>query len=355
MIRRVFVSDVHMSPGGHPSYEWLTDQQATAFGGFLDYIAADLSFEELVLVGDMMDDWVYPIDTQPPTYAQIAGGKPPRPQIIDKLRAIAQSRPVTYLVGNHDITITKNSIPNFGNGTCPHIIFQGSYDIDGLWAEHGHQYDIWNSFDPKNDIPVGHYISRLYASLTDKEGHPGRWQAIIADLLTTVVPMIENPYVTIALDYLVDRLGITEGTGITTLNGGTITVAEVRKQYGDLSERWKKGNHDFSGLFEQFLMEQSPLGLDKIAPLTAMRGNKKVVIFGHTHMAKMEYVYTWDDGPNGPENIYQAIYANCGSWCEENAQYTYVVDEYDEGAKKHTVSLRAWDNPGFKEPEPLTI
>jgi UDP-2,3-diacylglucosamine pyrophosphatase LpxH len=98
-----------------------------------------------------MDDWVYPVGVQPPTYEDIANGAAPRPQIIEKLRGIAQSRPVTYLVGNHDITITKNSVPNFGNRACPHIIFQGSYDMDGLWAEHGHQYDIWKQSHPDID------------------------------------------------------------------------------------------------------------------------------------------------------------------------------------------------------------
>ena len=351
MIKRVFVSDVHMSPGGHTSYEWLTDSQAAAFGDFLDYIASDPSFEELVLVGDIMDDWVYPVDTQPPTYEGIAQGAAPRPQIIEKLRGIAQSRPVTYLMGNHDITITKNSIPNFGNGTCPHIIFQGSYDIDGLWAEHGHQYDIWNSFDPKNDIPVGHYISRLYAS----SGHRGRWQDIIADILHNLGETVENPYVGIILDYFVNKLGFREDTNVTTINGSTITIAGVRKLYADLSDRWKKGNHDFSGLIEQFLMEEGPVGLDDIARFTAARGNKKVVVFGHTHRAKIKYVYTWDDGPQGPENIHEAIYANCGSWCEENAQYTYVVDQYDEEEKKHTISLMTWPNRAHVDPSPLTI
>jgi len=198
--------------------------------------------------------------------------------------------------------------------------------------------NLGSAWDPKNDIPVGHYISRLYAS----SGLPGRWQDILADILHNIGETMENPYVGIILDYFVNKLGFKEDTNITTIDGGTITIAGVRKQYADLSDRWKKGNHDFPGLIEQFLREQSPLGLDNIAPLTATRGNKKVVIFGHTHMAKIEYVYTWDDGPRGPENVHEAIYANCGSWCEKNAQYTYVVDEWDEEHKKHTISLMTW-------------
>jgi UDP-2,3-diacylglucosamine pyrophosphatase LpxH len=347
MIRRVFVSDVHMGLGGQP-YDWLNETEAEAFGEFLDYVAGNAEFHELILVGDTMDDWVYPINKQPPTYADIEGkGTPTRHANLDKLRAIAKSKPVTYIVGNHDITITQNSIPNFGNGTSSNVIFQWSYDVDGLWAEHGNRYTIWNAWDQKNDVPVGHYISRLSATA----GRPARWQDAIDDILHSLDPTRENPYVNLPIDYFVNTLGITEETDILTTAGAAITVADVREQYADLSERWKNGNHDYPGLMEQFLMERSPLGLDQIAPLTAMRGHKKVVIFGHTHMEKIEYVYTWDPGPKGPENIYEAVYANCGAWCQERP-YSYVLDEYDGG--RHTVSLMRWPDKAPVRP-PLTI
>jgi UDP-2,3-diacylglucosamine pyrophosphatase LpxH len=339
MIKRIFVSDIHMSLGEHP-YDWLDDDEATAFEQFLNYIAADSSFDELILVGDVMDDWVYPIHLQPPSYADIASiSEGARPKIVDALKTIAQQRQVTYLVGNHDITITKNSVPDFGNGACPHIIFQRSYDVTGLWAEHGNQYTIWNALDTQNKLPVGHYISRLQATVDEGVGHPGRWQDAIAEILRNLDPTVKNPYVNIPLDYFVAKLGIKEDTNITTVDGSVITVAEVRELYADLSDRWKKGNHYFPGLIEQFLMEQSPLGLDKVAPLTAAARNKKVVIFGHTHMAKIEYVYAWE----GPEILHTAIYANCGAWCQKNP-YTYVIDAYDENAKQdcHTVTLMNW-------------
>ena len=349
MIKRIFVSDIHMSLGGHP-YDWLSSAEAQAFEQFLDYVAKDGTIDELVLVGDMADDWIYPLDVQPPSYAAIAAA---HPGIITRLVAASQGKPVTYLVGNHDITITKNSIPNFGNGTGQHVIFQWSYDVDGLWAEHGNQYVVWNALDPKNKLPIGHYISRLQATVDNGVGHPARWQEAISDILHNIDATIENPYVNIVLDYFVARLGIDEDTTIVTTEGDTITIRDVRNLYADLSERWKKGDHDFPGLVDQFLMEEGPDGLRDIARFTAARRKKKVVIFGHTHEWKIEKVYTWDDGPRGPENIHEAIYANCGAWCKGH-DLTYVMDEYDENVKKHTVSVMSWPAKKPVKP-PLSI
>jgi hypothetical protein len=75
MTRRVFVSDTHMSCGKSlgtkGEYEWFDKQDAANFLSFLAYLQT-YDFQELILLGDIIDDWLYPIDETPPSYEDIA-------------------------------------------------------------------------------------------------------------------------------------------------------------------------------------------------------------------------------------------------------------------------------------------
>ena len=317
----------------------MTDVQAGNFAEFLKYIAGDGSVEELILVGDMLDDWVYPIDLLPPQYSEIAAARQ-NPVIMDLLRQIAQdkTKSVTYLVGNHDMTMAKDLIANFGNGACANITFQEYYETqDGILAQHGHQFSMYNASDPAHKLPMGHYISRLYAST----GVRGRWQDEIAGALTNALKGVPNPFVNAPLSYLAGKLNINDGKPIVTIDGGPETLGGIRLMYEDLPVRWEKSN-GLLGPIESALEETSE-GLGLKAEDVAKTREKKVIIFGHTHSAKINYIYRWFNSEEVPsETTKIAIYANCGSWCQENAEYTYVVDEYEEGTGKHRVTLMRW-------------
>jgi len=346
MKRRVFVSDVHMSTGN--SFDWLSSNQAAMFAQFLDYVADGASgIDELILVGDMMDDWVCPVDMLPKRFSEIAAKQS---AIIGKLRTISQTKTVTYVTGNHDITIAKDSVLDFGNGQYKNIVFQEYYDQDGILTQHGHQFGMYNAYDPKNALPMGHYISRLYVT----KGGKGRWQDEVSSGIKDILEDIPNPFVNAPLSYLAKEAGIDDDHRIVKVDGGLITLGGVRQLYADLPERWIKSN-GILGPIESAL-EETPAGLDSEAENTAKKFQKKLVIFGHTHLPKIQYISTWYHTPEGGTVVTNiAVYANTGSWCEDNAKYTYVVDDYDETQTKHTVSLMSW--PGrtlFMEPA-LTI
>lgn len=346
MIRKVFVSDVHMSTGDH-QYDWLQPDQAKDFDGFLDYLAGGPDkVDELILVGDMFDDWVCPVDVLPKLFSDIAAKQT---GIMTKLKTISERIPVTYVLGNHDMSITKDSILDFGNGRHANIVFKEYYEQDDILAQHGHQFGMYNAYDPENSLPLGHYISRLYASTKV----PGRWQTRLAIALKGAVAGIPNPFVNAPLSYLAGQVGIDDDHRIVKVDGGIITLGGVRRLYADLPDRWIKSN-GLLGPIESAL-EETPSGLTSEAENTAKKFQKKVVVFGHTHVAEISYVQIYNNVPGRLstwENI--AVYANCGSWCEANAQYTYVVDEYDEVQKKHTVSLMEWPGKTLVKPS-LTI
>lgn len=347
MTRRVFVSDVHMSTADHP-YDWLQPDQAQRFLDFLDDLANGPDrVDELVLVGDMFDDWVCPVDVLPKRFSDIAAKQT---GIVGRLKTISETKPVTYVLGNHDMSITKDSILDFGNGRHANIFFKEYYEQDGILAQHGHQFGMYNAYDPINSLPLGHYISRLYATAKIQE----RWQTKLGEALKNTLGGVPDPFVNAPLSYLAEQVDIDDDHRIVKVDGGIITLGEVRRLYADLPVRWIKSN-GLLGPIESAL-EETPAGLTSEAENTAKKFQEKVVVFGHTHVAEISYVQIYNNVPGGPsswQNI--AVYANCGSWCQANAQYTYVVDEYDEGTKQHTVSLKAWKNPDFQEPAPLTI
>jgi len=361
MKKRIFVSDVHMSKGlslDDPShqYDWLADAQAESFANFLKYTIND-GFDELILVGDVLDDWVYPIKVRPPHYADIAAARR-NPAIMDLLKQIAQdkTKTVTYVVGNHDMTIKEYSIPDFGNGRGANIAFRQYYESsDGVLAQHGHQFGMYNAPDPDNLLPLGHYISRLYANVTAGTGVQERWQGKIPGAVGGTIAGVLNPFVNVPLNHLAGQLGIDDSESIVTIDGGTVSLGDIRRIYADLPDRWVKSN-GILGPIESAL-EETPMGLDSEAENLAKRFGKKLVVFGHTHLARIQFVYTWFHASQGTEDEAKeiAIYANCGSWCQNNAQYTYVVDEYDESTTKHKVTLMSWLPTNRPIGGPLTI
>jgi UDP-2,3-diacylglucosamine pyrophosphatase LpxH len=357
-IKRVFVSDVHMSPGWsldskQGCYDWFSKAQAQQFGDFLKKMIDDNTIDEVIILGDLMDGWVYPIETQPPKYDKIANA----PHIVDimtNLRNLAQAKKnkVIYVIGNHDMTLMEDQFTNFRAATFDNIAFKDFYNTeDGLYAEHGHQYSMYNAVYPKHELPIGHYISRLSANAAET-----KQQSYISADFEARFPsgrnynvdskgLIPDPLVNAPLSYLEEELGFDDNTSITTVNGGVITIGEVKKQYSRLGIDWTEKHGPLSEISSAWREE---VGLDGVAVQIAngmVIKDKyyKVVIFGHTHKALNNYLRRPDAAfsrdPKDAEPY--AIYANCGAWCQNN-EPTYVLDEYDDEANKHTITLTYW-------------
>jgi UDP-2,3-diacylglucosamine pyrophosphatase LpxH len=349
-IKRVFVSDVHMSPGWslesqQGCYDWFSKAQAQQFRNFLEKMVDDKTIHEVILLGDLFDGWVYPIETQPPKYDETANA-PHIVPIIANLQKLAEEKKVIYVIGNHDMSLAEAQFESFRKTVLAGITFQDFYETsDGLYAEHGHQYTMYNAVDPKHELPIGHYISRLAANVAKKKNH----FHINADFdvrFPSTGGLTAHPLVHAPLSLLEEELGnVDDNTPITTVNGGVITLAEVKQQYAKLGIDWINKHGLLDGLHSAW---REAVGLDSVADRIA-RGkvnqdkSYKVVIFGHTHKEKNLLKAT---GAPEPEKHPYAIYANCGAWCQNN-EPTYVLDEYDE-AGKHTITLTYWDQANKK-------
>ena len=354
MMKRVFVSDVHMSAGwslngGQGRYDWLDAEEAANFAQFLTSLNNDASIQEVILLGDIMDDWVCPIDVQPPGYLQIVTAAHTSP-VVDNLRTLAQNKKVVYVQGNHDMTITDDKFRAFRKDIFPGVIFQHSYETaDGIFAQHGHQYTLYNAGDPRNELPLGHYISRLAATVEARRQMRCRQSNVIATLFppgeqaVSTQPASGGPFVNLPLSHLARQLdGVDDASLITAIDGNRITLGEVREMYRQLSDDWAKRHGAFDVLSSVW---REAAGFWGLAQQLAVEKNKKVIILGHTHSRENCHLGT-PDAITGEMLDPYAVYANCGSWCNHTdphpKPYTYVVTEYDEGEDKHTVSLMYW-------------
>lgn len=171
--RLIFISDLHMNVDA--SYSWLVDH-ADDLAQFLNEVNARDDVAELVILGDLLDDWVSPVKDSPQSFADILVASN-NAGIVAALKAVCNNPniKVTYVTGNHDMlsfenqnkAIIANAFP------CMNIISEspglGAYTKDDvIWAEHGHRYCLFNAPDTWSraggHLPMGYFISRLAAS-----------------------------------------------------------------------------------------------------------------------------------------------------------------------------------------------
>ncbi len=178
------ISDIHMGDAraNNNHYSWF-GKNADALENFLDFIYNDDEVKELVLMGDLFDEWMVPYTVNPidplsginnsaDYYAAIANCQVNKP-IFDKLRDIANNPDIDllYVQGNHDMLLTKITLESL----IPGIKWKGDvtgiglYEpVTGIVMEHGHRYDFFNCpqplVNPNHFLPPGYFISRLYAA-----------------------------------------------------------------------------------------------------------------------------------------------------------------------------------------------
>ncbi len=113
-MKYLFLSDLHL---GNPLFE-CTDE-------LIDLIEQD-KFDELVLVGDILDEWE----------ANVISIYNNNSRLIETINIVSLTKPVIYIIGNHD--------PNSEDiqRVFPQADIHYTYPIDGGVVTHGHDYDI---------------------------------------------------------------------------------------------------------------------------------------------------------------------------------------------------------------------
>jgi UDP-2,3-diacylglucosamine pyrophosphatase LpxH len=344
-VKRIFVSDVHMGTGrsfqrdykGH-AYDWLCKDEASAFADFLNYLNSS-DADEIILLGDIMDNWVCPIDSPPPDFTDIVAAGVNK-EIVRNLKILSSNKNTIYVPGNHDMSVNRT----FLSANFPGILLYSEYRSDDIFAVHGSEYTMFCASDLVNDtvnhLPIGYYISRVAATNAAMTGSDNSFQYYIENFLKEIVG--SKTLIEAVFSAIVDEADLNDHTGI-MMEHESISIGEVKERYANLYSQWDAGQKIVPAK-EALLAEINslwpvPWTLNKL-------DNYKIIILGHTHERFLGKFPVQD----AAGDMY--IYANTGAWCEyeKKKDFTFVETEKNDGKGKHFVRLKAWDR-GNKQPD----
>ena len=378
----VCISDVHMGDTRATSgnYCWFKDN-AAALENFLNLVLNCEQVKQVVILGDLFDEWMVPYDASPfdsqvginnsEEYFQAIADNPINIPIFDRFRDIANNNDIdlVYIPGNHDMLLTQNVLDEI----IPGIIWEGDVaglgkysPLDGIIMEHGHRYDLFNCpqslVNPGHMIPPGYFITRLYAKgmASQSSYNPGEfiptrdsfefftgWTLaflmVLSDFNMNCPPMDSTIVQMGGIDAYIDPFSFNGAydmyaANIETLWQDTQNINEVPVPTDVLTGIWH--GVDLSG-----------------APVTEYMTNPsttiyKIIAFGHSHYPHMMV------HPAGQN--FTSIYANTGSWIDaEYCDYdvrTFVTIKPGEwtGSEIDVVMLYKYD-PNGNGFEPVLI
>lgn len=353
------ISDLHLGDDRsfNIGYGWLNTNRLL-LEGFLNRIRLSPNIKELVIAGDLFDEWVAPMDVDPLNGKSqsefLTSIVTSNQNIINALNNIIEDGliKVTYVPGNHDMLVTSGDIDRIfpGIAQARDAAGLGRYtppDRQEIVIEHGHRYDFYNAPDPISNqgtsatplLPPGFFVSKiaatsdLKASLLHKPQsliapekakggdykywlYLGAWEVILsqkpvdvprsAKIIKTGINGYSSLY---AIDDLVPQ---NVGRGILDVN-----------LYKDIEETWPVRqtrnlvpNHISTA--EAVAAGALNIVLDAQALqqyILAPASPKRIVVFGHTHKAILI-----------PYPLYKAAYINTGTWIDSaNPTATFAI------------------------------
>jgi UDP-2,3-diacylglucosamine pyrophosphatase LpxH len=333
--KTIIISDIHISNGAN--YSWFRPPYPEYVSEMLSSIANDSSVGELVLLGDVFDLWVYPLDVVPWTVSQIIQANP---SVTKAFQKCVQNIPnVYYLTGNHDMGVVTSDLQPFSSsGKDIQLITPEGYNTkyqNKRHLEHGHAVDMFNAPNNSSDTiggyPLGFFISRMVATVPD--------QSVVRQALMTLLQslgathramgpaMIDVPsrgsfLVEAIITLLEKHAGVQNNTSIRFSEpelDNKYTVADIKNHYTTLYSTWHSRYPDLEEFIDTMLAGYLPNGLDWYAnKLFSGKATPKVVVMGHTHHAKSV-----------------GGYYNDGCWCNYSAlgqgeatlNYIEIVEE----------------------------
>ena len=363
--KRVFISDIHMNVDG--PYSWFV-KHAADLAEFLNEVNARDDVAELVILGDLLDDWVSPVTYTPQTFADIlsAGNNAP---VVAALRAVCNNPDiaVTYVVGNHDMLSFESQNKEVIASAFPGMTILsdspglGVYTKDNvIWAEHGHRYCLFNAPDTWSrsggHLALGYFISRLAASKSISSGQVVTTPEVL-DLFVKS-PTVVNGYLRQGgyeeVGNVIDDAFIIAVFNAIALWSGTWpwdrftmddldnytsdpSVEDIAFTYDTIFSGWPD-RQDIVDHYEAVindlghlssaanLLFEMPERIKDLYPFTP-----RIVLFGHTHQAAFQY-HSGD---------VETIYANTGTWIDKKSM-TWVeieINDGESGRRHYTVSL----------------
>jgi UDP-2,3-diacylglucosamine pyrophosphatase LpxH len=365
----VIISDLHL--GDQRSidngYGWLI-KNGGMLADFLNQMAIHPSVKELVIAGDMFDEWVVPM-----TYETFNGFGPDQEGESKFLDSIAAANPavisavngiiasgvnVTYVPGNHDMLVTADDMNRLFPGISQKrdAPGMGAYSPEGMpevVIEHAHRYDFYNApdmisnripYSPENytnnpdailppgffvtKIATSHGVSAISAPELSSNAQSGElflywlsWQGLLAILHVT-----EDP------DARIIKSGIDGYTADYAINdlAPQYVSPDIKEPllYRNIGNNWparQAGNlvnvpmDVYTGLINAYSLF---CDLQAKTQYFSHESDTRIVVFGHTHHATLFY--------ESNKNKQKCIYANSGTWIDGgNPSGTCVVIKTD--------------------------
>lgn len=369
-MRRIFISDLHMGdersmmkPGPAHKYPYVWLQKNTKYlADFLGTLLQAEDVEEVVVLGDLFDQWVVPTDMAPTQLADICNN-PANQGVIDNFKALAGSGRIklTYVPGNHDMGYCRADLAGrkkFFEETFPGIIYiceddrpAGVYRSGKLAAEHGNMYCMFNAPDTwtvlDSFLPLGYFEARMVAYKVAVTNHHENYLDILEKLIKefTIKPdFIEDIFFATADDAGLkksDQFNMKEISGYPP----GVSIKKIGAKYKKLFLNWDK-NHKHGSIrsLGALLADAGDLG-HAAQKVYFSRSDTNIVIFGHTHKPTMNKHYLTKETLDS-KGLFEipcaSIYANSGAWTDQAHVCTYVETEEDPKKKRHYVRVKTY-------------
>lgn len=355
----VVISDIHL--GADLSYAEC-NANIGPLAGLLGKIRSSQNVKELVIAGDLVDEWFVPATTdtyQGKDQADFADRVAAANKVVfDQLRAIITDGiiKVTYLPGNHDLTISDENIarilPGVNQARDAGTLGLGTYYPDNLpqiAMEHGHRYNLYCAPDPISNqsvapgtiLPPGYFYTRIAAL------HVVQNCTKPADTVPTITPNqsggtsqqllynywqfwqssltgfpIENHFyediIVTNVNGFTGNFSVNDVLPYQTIPGSTIAV----NLFNGVQDTWQQRctmNHVRVAIPTDFAMVSSSSysAIDTMAYIQYFMNpssEARLVLFGHTHVPLIK---TWIN-----RSGQKAVYVNSGTWIDSNPKLT---------------------------------
>lgn len=354
----VVISDMHL--GADLAYAECS-KNLPHLEKLLTQMKASPNVKEIVIAGDLIDEWFVPATTN--TYLGLGQADFVRrlalanKGVFDVLNSIIQEGTIllTYVPGNHDLAITEVSIesilPGINQARDP-MLGLGTYSPVGcptVAIEHGHRYNFFCAPDPISNqqiapgtiMPPGYFFTRIAAlSVKQNQPAPGDTTPVISQNTTggesqdLLYRYWEEWYMTAHLFPIRNRFD--EDSIITNVNGfsGAFSVNDLIP-YQTTPNGFIDVNL-FNGIQDTWEARQTlnnvpkhtetSRAIDSVNSATETDyqaklqyfmnpdSDKRIVVFGHTHQPRIRASQNYKNE--------KCIYANSGTWIDDNPNST---------------------------------
>lgn len=377
----VIISDIHI--GDNSPTNWFQSSVHPPFlGKVLEYVRDNTdTIEELIILGDLVDQWMYTPTERPPSLVEIKAANPGifggevsgqtvTGSLIETVDALdAAGGKTTYITGNHDMFITPEEV---SRTISPKIQTNSGFRVytpdagqGQIVCTHGHVFSLFNAQDYKNypknfkGLSLAHFISRLGARWAAQElkkegkensaqlpdtGDPVGWRFDAEAIIGLLESLLEDK------DHISQLImnALSEATGkvddsFILMNGSKEKLRIVEEIYKPLYKAYPDSTKTpdltvpFGDLPSLFALSGTDME-NKIDHFGKELAEKyPLILMGHTHVPVLHHDEFWFHK--------KAIYANSGFWCpsvpdmENKGKYpTFVEVEIEDG--KFTVSIK---------------